>query len=273
MSSTEHQLVQRFFESQAWFWRDVYRGGDVFSGVVRRREAIALGWIDRLDIAQRASVLEVGCGAGGLALALARRGMSVQALDSAPAMVKLTRQRALDAGVDEQLRATEGDVHSLDYGDAVFEVVTALGVLPWLHLPDRALHEMARVLKPGGVMIFSSDNWAALDLFVDPLRNPFLSPIVHAAGQVLTRLGAKQDAQAHPHAVRRNDIERMLVDARLTRIHSTTCGFGTFTFFKKRALPHRVGLALDHGLQALVDGGVPVVRALGHHYMVLATKR
>jgi hypothetical protein len=54
---------------------------------------------------------------------------------------------------------------------------------------------------------------------------------------------------------------------------STTCGFGTFTFFKKRALPHRVGLALDHRLQALVDGGVPVVRALGHHYMVLATKR
>lgn len=273
MSAGQHRLVQRFFESQAEYWHDVYDGTDVFSAVIRRRQAMALAWIDRLDPAPQTPVLEVGCGAGSLAVTLAQGGMSVQAVDTVPAMVELTRRRSIDAGVDQQLHVGEGDAHSLDFADATFQVVVALGVLPWLHSPDRAVQEMARVLRPGGFMIFSADNWAGLDQLVDPFRNPFLTPLKRAAKHALVRVGAKRDeAFAQPHTLRRSHVDRILTEAQLTRIDSTTCGFGPFSIFKKRVVPNRIGVSLDHRLQALVDGGVPVLQAAGHHYMVLARK-
>src|SRR6266446_5396368 len=65
---TSPKVVQQFFEAQATYWHDVYSGADVFSNVVRRREAIALAWIEGLGLAPRTRALEVGCGAGGLAV-------------------------------------------------------------------------------------------------------------------------------------------------------------------------------------------------------------
>jgi ubiquinone/menaquinone biosynthesis C-methylase UbiE len=270
---TSPRVVQQFFEAQATYWHDVYGGADVFSYVVRRREAIALAWIKGLGLAPQTRVLEVGCGAGGLAVKLAQMGMSVQALDTVPAMVALTRSQSVVAGVEGQLRASEGDVHSLSFRDASYQLVTALGVLPWLHSPARAMQEMGRVLAPGGFMVFSADNWTGLDQLIDPFRNPYLAPLKRAAKRALVRVGAKRDEPfAQPEVLRRGEVERILGDAGLTRIDSTTCGFGPFTMFKKQVLSDRLGIALDRRLQRMVDRGVPVFRSAGHHYMVLAQK-
>ncbi len=270
---TSPKVVQQFFEAQATYWHDVYSGADVFSNVVRRREAIALAWIEGLGLAPRTRALEVGCGAGGLAVKLAQMGMSVQALDTVPAMVTLTRSRSVVAGVEGQLRASEGDVHSLSFRDASYQLVTALGVLPWLHSPAKAVQEMGRVLEPGGFMVFSADNWTGLDQLIDPFRNPYLAPFKRAAQRALVTVGAKRDEPfAQPQVLRRRDVERILGDAGLKRIDSTTCGFGPFSMFKKQVLSDRFGIALDQGLQSMVDRDVPVFRSAGHHYMVLAHK-
>jgi ubiquinone/menaquinone biosynthesis C-methylase UbiE len=218
---TSPRVVQQFFEAQATYWHDVYGGADVFSNVVRRREAIALAWIKGLGLAPQTRVLEVGCGAGGLAVKLAQMGMSVQALDTVPAMVALTRSQSVVAGVEGQLRASEGDVHSLSFRDASYQLVTALGVLPWLHSPARAMQEMGRVLAPGGFMVFSADNWTGLDQLIDPFRNAYLAPLKRAAKRALVRVGAKRDEPfAQPEVLRRGDVERILGDAGSTAPHA-----------------------------------------------------
>jgi SAM-dependent methyltransferase len=90
-------------------------------------------------------MLEVGCGWGEFAAALHdETGAEVVALDLSPRMVELARERGVDARV--------GDVQELPFGDGEFDGVAALWML--YHVPDlkRGLTELARVLRPGGVL-------------------------------------------------------------------------------------------------------------------------
>jgi SAM-dependent methyltransferase len=91
-------------------------------------------------------VLEVGGGPGELSERMqAELGASVSFLDLSPRMVELARARGVDAQV--------GDVQDLLFDDGVFDTVIAAWML--YHVPDldRALGEIARVLRPGGALV------------------------------------------------------------------------------------------------------------------------
>jgi SAM-dependent methyltransferase len=97
------------------------------------------------EIAPR-RVLEVGCGPGELAARLtAELGAEVRAIDISPRMVELARARGVDARV--------GDVQELPFGEGEFDCAIAAWML--YHVPDvdRALAELARVLRPGGHLV------------------------------------------------------------------------------------------------------------------------
>jgi ubiquinone/menaquinone biosynthesis C-methylase UbiE len=96
--------------------------------------------------ARPARVLEVGCGWGELAEWLARdTAAQVVAVDLSERMVELARARGVDAQV--------GDVQELPFADGSFDVAVAAWML--YHVPDldRGLSEVARVLRPGGILV------------------------------------------------------------------------------------------------------------------------
>jgi ubiquinone/menaquinone biosynthesis C-methylase UbiE len=96
--------------------------------------------------ARPARVLEVGCGWGELAEWLARdTAAQVVAVDLSERMVELARARGVDAQV--------GDVQELPFADGSFDVAVAAWML--YHVPDldRGLSELARVLRPGGILV------------------------------------------------------------------------------------------------------------------------
>jgi SAM-dependent methyltransferase len=91
------------------------------------------------------AVLEVGCGPGHFAQALASEpGIDLSAIDISERMVELARSR----GVAAQL----GDVQHLPFDDASFDAVIAAWML--YHVTDlaRGLSEIHRVLRPGGAL-------------------------------------------------------------------------------------------------------------------------
>lgn len=97
-------------------------------------------------------VLDMGCGAGHTALALASRAASVVAVDVTPEMVALTAQLALDRGF-ANLEARTADVASLPFEDNSFDLVTSRLSAHHYADPQQALREAARVLKPGGKLL------------------------------------------------------------------------------------------------------------------------
>jgi SAM-dependent methyltransferase len=107
--------------------------------------------VDAVVAAAPARVLEVGCGWGELAEWIARdTGAEVIATDLSPRMVELTRERGVDARL--------ADVQALPFRDGEFDVVVAAWML--YHVPDldRGLAEIARVLRPGGTFVATTNS-------------------------------------------------------------------------------------------------------------------
>lgn len=124
--------------------------------VAWKREAIA-AVVRRAANAHAA--LDLACGTGDLAVAIARAlpAVHVTAVDASAQMIVAADMRlvdaARDADVSARIRTTIGDMTALNLPDASMDVVMAgYGVR---NVPDatRAVREMARVLRPGGVLV------------------------------------------------------------------------------------------------------------------------
>ena len=104
-----------------------------------------------------AQVLDVGCGGGILAEAMAARGARVTAIDVAPRVLEVAKLHLLESGVKVDYRRATIEQLADDQADK-FDVVTCLEMLE--HVPDPAstIEAMARAMKPGGHIFLSTLN-------------------------------------------------------------------------------------------------------------------
>ena len=89
--------------------------------------------------------LDVGTGAGALALALVPLVREVVGLDPVPELLELARARALP-----NTEFVEGDGTALNYPDGAFDLAGTHRTLHHVGRPDRVVAELARVTRPGG---------------------------------------------------------------------------------------------------------------------------
>lgn len=99
-------------------------------------------------------VLDVACGTGVVAVTAACRGATVNGLDLTPALLERARQNALLAGVS--IEFIEGDVEKLPFKEGTFDAVLSQFGHIFAPRPSVAVGEMLRVLRPGGVIAFST---------------------------------------------------------------------------------------------------------------------
>ena len=110
--------------------------------------------LERLEIRAGARILDVGCGAGDDARAMARRvgpDGSVVAIDVEPMMIAEAERRS--EGIDLPVTFRLLDVYALDYPDAAFDGARAERVFLHLAEPAPALAQMVRVVRPGGNLV------------------------------------------------------------------------------------------------------------------------
>lgn len=118
-----------------------------------------MAWCEAHSV-QGLPVLDIGCAGGRNTVYLAQQGADVHAIDASRAMVAKTRARLTDIGItDVEARVVESSMTNMAHlADNAFDWVIALGVYhtassfeAW----QQAVRETARVLKPGGDLLFS----------------------------------------------------------------------------------------------------------------------
>lgn len=146
-SSRPEPEAGAFFDERAERYDRTYdapRGYALRSRMAGALELLATGPGEALD---------AGMGAGRLLAELAERGWAVSGIDASAEMVTAARSRLPGAAS----RLVQGKIESLPFADESFDAVVATGVLEYSEL-ERALRELARVLRPGGLAVVSYPN-------------------------------------------------------------------------------------------------------------------
>lgn len=107
--------------------------------------AIREAYLDALGIAPGAHVLDVGCGTGVVARAVARRlapNGRLVGLDPSPAMLAVGRELAEREGLLDRVEFRTGDARELPFADSTFDVVLAITALSHMTDAERALPEL-----------------------------------------------------------------------------------------------------------------------------------
>ena len=142
------------FSSLAHRWWDV----DGEFGPLHAINPLRLDWIDGIAPLNRQRVLDVGCGGGILADAMARKGADVLGIDLAEKSLKVAQLHALEAGTSHiTYRLVAAEALAAETPDQ-FDVVTCMEMLE--HVPDPAsvVQACAQLAKPGGWVFFSTIN-------------------------------------------------------------------------------------------------------------------
>jgi ubiquinone/menaquinone biosynthesis C-methylase UbiE len=262
-------------EAGAAYWDEIYADAGIDGAVYRLRETRALALFETLGLPADARVLELGPGAGRVAVVLAGRGHRVVCVDPSEAMLRRSADRARAEGVGNRVETVVADAQALPFPDASFAAALAVGVLPWLERPEAGLAEMRRVLAPGGSVVLTSDNRGRLAFVLDPRLNPIAVEAAKRADDLLVRRLGTRSHRRREHLPRRYSnraVDRMLAQAGLVKRTATSVGFGPFSFLRRPVLPAGLAGPAHERLQLLADRGVPGLRGAGAHYVVVADR-
>jgi ubiquinone/menaquinone biosynthesis C-methylase UbiE len=118
-------------------------------------------YLDIMEIDRAARVLDVGCGAGVAARAIARRPAfrgTITAIDLSEYLVRAGERFAQAEGIASRIDFLVGDTQQLKLADASFDAAVAHTLLSHVEQPLVVLKELHRVVKPGGrIGIFDGD--------------------------------------------------------------------------------------------------------------------
>ena len=219
----------------------------------RTRWDATLTWRIRtlLDPQPGETLIDVGCGAGHLCIALGQRGIQCIGVDSSPAGCRVLEERDGSAVL--------GDMHALPHPDAAFDLAACSHVLEYTLEPVGFLAEVRRVLRPGGrAYVLVSRPPERVTLLLRPIVRHF------------DRVGQRQ---AHL------DVDELKASAREAGLEPVTAGMSGHLITAIAAVIHRITalvsrdvadrilfplLALDDMLAGLLGGGIDAWAVVQH---------
>jgi 2-polyprenyl-3-methyl-5-hydroxy-6-metoxy-1,4-benzoquinol methylase len=148
--------VETQFDRFSKQWRDLYykpqRVNDI---VLQNRKDFCLAFLCQ-QVKPGARILDVGCGAGVIALEAVRNGFVVHGVDVAKKMILLCHRLFFENGIDPARYCfTAGEITDLDLPENSFDGILAVGFLEYQPDELKVLTYMHKLLQPGGVLIIT----------------------------------------------------------------------------------------------------------------------
>lgn len=193
-TNTDHEEIKKFDNVAQVWWDPKGSMGTLHTVNPLRAKFIT----ENLNISN-CTILDVGCGGGILAEALARSGAQVTGIDLSEASLEAARQHAGEQGlnIDYRYESIE-EVAEKHAGE--FDVITCMEMLEHVPEPNKTIAACSRLLKPGGHAFFSTIN-----------RTPkaFLFAII--GGEYILRLLPK-GTHTYKKLIRPNELKKWAQD-------------------------------------------------------------
>jgi len=152
--------VREHFDRDANWQGGVYDSGtDPHAAGVRRRLSYVLDMLIALPEFKPGVTLDVGCGPGAYLSELSKLGCRCYGMDLSEEMLNACARRL---GPRADVRLMTGDTEHIPFGPVSADLLLSIGVLQYLRSPLRAINEMARVLRTGGLAVVSFQNLFSL---------------------------------------------------------------------------------------------------------------
>ncbi|UGY93014.1 methyltransferase domain-containing protein [Streptomyces gobiensis] len=219
--------VGEFYDDRGWLY-EIFMGQNLHIGYwddadpdTDPKDRLTDVLIEQVGLRPGQRLLDVGCGTGHPAVRLAAAtGGEVTGITVSAEQVATGERLAAEAGLAGRVRFEQADAMELPYPDGSFDAVWACESVMYLSDRMRSLHEIARVLAPGGVFVLSdyTENEALTEEWRAVLSEGFTVESLPTAGQyprMLRTAGFEvvRDYDATPH-LRRSAarIERLVAD-------------------------------------------------------------
>jgi SAM-dependent methyltransferase len=134
-------------------------------------------------------VLEIGCGGGQAAIALARQGATVSAIDLSAAQLAHARRLAAAEGVAVEFLLGDAASLSLPPSIAAFDLILSVNTFQYVAGMPECLHACHALLRAGGRLVFSLDH---------PLRTCFLDADAPGSDEELSIIPARSYFDRRP---------------------------------------------------------------------------
>ncbi len=119
-----------------------------------------------LGAPKNSTILDAGCGSCAHSVRLAGRGFFVQAVDFSETVLENAKANVKAKGLEDKIRIQRENILALSFEDKSFDYILCWGVL--MHIPDlnKAISELARVIRPAGILVISEANMHSLQSIV-----------------------------------------------------------------------------------------------------------
>lgn len=179
----------------------------------------------------RAPIVDLGCGTGRYGLRLAKSGFAVTLSDLSPGMLEAARRKAAESGFLDRVVFVQADVMNLEvFPREHFALAFAQGdVLSFATRPREALRQIARILRPGGILVASVDQtYAGLAHYAEKGDLEGLERL--ARGRQMEWLARDREERFPVHTFSAEELRKLL----------ERTGFEVLDLFGKTVLPFKL---------------------------------
>ena len=193
---------------------------------------LRLEWIDQHAALPGKRVLDVGCGGGILAEAMAGRGASVTGIDLSDRSLRVAELHLMQSKADVRYECASPEQYA-EHHAAAFDVVTCMELLEHVPQPANVVAACARLVRPGGQVFFSTIN-----------RNPKAYLFAVIGGEYLLRL-LPRGTHDYLRFIKPSELSRFARDAGLRPAELMGMTYNPFT--------RRYALERDKAVNYILD--------------------
>lgn len=176
----------KFYDTEAKSYDQIRYGTQKGKRVDEFQKRILDSYLEEVNL-EGSSVLEVGCGTGRFLPFMAEKGCNITGIDISEEMLKVARRR-VDQSEHKKITLLQNDADEIPFRDHSFDIIYSILVINLIPDFKTAFREINRVIKPGGLFIFSV---------------PFLDSIYFPAGLYVNSrgktVGANESGYRYSH--------------------------------------------------------------------------